>query len=46
MSHELRTPLNAIIGYSQMLVEEETVHDEASKTPSASSRPRSICSHW
>ncbi len=29
MSHELRTPLNAIIGYSEMLLESESVTDDA-----------------
>ena len=29
MSHELRTPLNAIIGYSEMLLESESVAEDA-----------------
>lgn len=29
MSHELRTPLNAIIGYSEMLIEEQSLGDAA-----------------
>jgi len=33
MSHELRTPLNAIIGYSEMLMEEESDRDRRDIVP-------------